>query len=200
MAQINRKSAPKVKAGRVQRQNNWTLTRNYYNSEQRIPVIDRKRPGVNYRHLLRKKDVVSFLGILPDWNEISKGLNAIVLAQGDEECFGFHIPGSIHICAWSRDMWITVTKKFYETSADLLDRLGVPSESDGDDAFICKFTEKTARAHQLLSTFLHELGHHHDRMTTKSKTRSSRGEPYAEEYARKYEARIWNRYHEVFKL
>src|SRR4051794_34332005 len=98
MPHINRKSAPNVKAGRVQRQNNWTLTRTYYNSEQRIPVIDRKRPGAEYRHLLRKKDVVNFVGILPDWNEISKGLNAIVLAAGDEECFGFHILGSIHIC------------------------------------------------------------------------------------------------------
>jgi hypothetical protein len=163
-------------------------------------VIDRKRPGVGYRHLLRKKDVVKFLGILPDWNEISRGLNAIVLTHGDVEEFGYHIPGSIHIRAWPREMWITVTNEYYRKSANLLVRLGVPSESDGSDGFVCKFSEETARAHQLLDTFLHELGHHHDRMTTRSKTRASRGEPYAEAYARKYEAKIWRRYQGVFEL
>ena len=46
---------------------------------------------------------------------------------------------------------------------------------------------------------LHEFGHHHDRMTTKS-MRASRGEPYAEEYARRYEALIWKDYLKVFTL
>jgi hypothetical protein len=62
------------------------------------------------------------------------------------------------------------------------------------------FTESTARAHQLLATLLHELGHHHDRITTKSKIRASRGEGYAESYAKKYANQIWERYIETFGL
>jgi hypothetical protein len=200
MVRFNRKSAPNVKSGRVQKQNNWSLTPTYYNTEQRLPVIVRKRPGPGYRHVLRKKDVTNFIGILPDWGEISKGLNAIVLTYGEEEDFGFHIPGAIHICAWDREMWITVTAAYYGKSAEFLGRLGVPCEPDGSDGFLCKFNEATARAHQLLGTFLHELGHHHDRITTKSKIRASRGEPYAEAYARAYEARIWRAYQQVFEL
>ena len=63
---------------------------------------------------------------------------------------------------------------------------------------MCEFTEAQARAYQLLHILLHELGHHHDRMTTKPKVRASRGEPYAEAYALQYEARIWDRYQEAF--
>lgn len=199
MARFNRKSAPNVKSGRVQKQNNWLPTPNYYNTDQPLPVIDRKRPGAGYRHLLKKKDIVNFIGILPDWSEISRGLNGIVLSPGDETNFGYDVPGAVHICAWDREMWITVTQVFYEKSAGLLERLGVPCESDGSDGFLCKFNEETARAHQLLSTFLHELGHHHDRMSTRSKIRASRGEPYAEAYAKNYEARIWKRYQEFIE-
>jgi hypothetical protein len=200
MARFNRKSAPRVKAGRVQVQNNWKLTPNYYNSEQHFPAINRKRPGAGYRHLLRKKDLVKFIGILPDWNELSRGLNGIVLTHGEEEAFGYHIPGTVHICAWDREIWITVTNAFYEKHRDFLDRLGVSCKSDDDGGYVCEFNENTARAHQLLGTLLHELGHHHDRMTTKSKVKASRGEPYADAYARNYEAQIWTRYQEVFEL
>ena len=70
----------------------------------------------------------------------------------------------------------------------------------GDNEVLCKWTEAQARAYQLLHIFLHELGHHHDRMTTKSKSDASRGELYAEAYALKYEAEIWMRYLETFDL
>jgi hypothetical protein len=65
---------------------------------------------------------------------------------------------------------------------------------------VCKFSEEAARAHQLLATLLHELGHHHDRMTTKSKSQASRGESYAEEYAKRYTDQIWTRYLETFGM
>ena len=60
-----------------------------------------------------------------------------------------------------------------------------------------KWTADQARAHQLLCTFLHELGHHHDRMTTKYKQSADRGEKYAESYARRYTELIWDRYFET---
>ena len=65
---------------------------------------------------------------------------------------------------------------------------------------MCEFTESQARAYQLLHILLHELGHHHDRITTKSQVRASRGEPYAEAYALQHEALIWERYLDTFGI
>ncbi len=86
----SRKSAPEVKGGQVQKKNNWALTPNYYSHAQRELVIDRKRPGAGYRHLLKKRDILDFIAILPDWAELSRGLDAIVLAPGRENYFGYH--------------------------------------------------------------------------------------------------------------
>ena len=63
-----------------------------------------------------------------------------------------------------------------------------------------KWTESIARAWQLVHILLHELGHHHDRMTTRSRCRASRGEVYAERYALDYADRIWDRYINEFGL
>lgn len=197
MKRFNRKTDPKVIGGLVQKKNNWALTPDYYNTRQGVPVIDRKRPGQGYRHLLRQRDVLDFIGLLPDWGELSAGLNAIVLAPGSHYVYGYHTRGVVHVCAWEEDLWIALPRAGYERERETIERLGVPCERRGDDV-LCKFTEETARAHQLLATLLHELGHHHDRMTTRYKSRPSRGEPYAEEYAGKYAERIWVNYQEVF--
>ncbi len=165
-----------------------------------MPIIDRKRPGSDYRHILKQKDVQKFISLIPEWPEISKGLNAIVLSRGELEYFGYHISGAIYICAWEKDYWISVTAAFYESNKDLLCQLCVPCEREDDGGFLCKFDENTARAHQLLNTFLHELGHHHDRMTTKAKVRAGRGERYADTYARNYREQIWARYNAAFKV
>jgi hypothetical protein len=45
MRSFNRRSAPGVKAGRVQKKNNWDWTPKYWSAEQPRPVIDRKRWG-----------------------------------------------------------------------------------------------------------------------------------------------------------
>ncbi len=52
----------------------------------------------------------------------------------------------------------------------------------------------------LLHILLHELGYHHDRMTTKYKQRSSRGERFAERNAINFADRIWESYLEEFGL
>jgi len=199
MNHANRKSTPKVVSGRVQKKNNWQESPNYYNTELPLPEIVRKRPGKGYRHLLRQKDIYDFIKILPDWNELSKGLNAIVLAPGEWDAFGYHVPGVVHICAWDNDLWITMTSQGYEKERAICEILGVPIESENENT-VCKFTESTARGHQLLATLLHELGHHHDRMNTRSKIMASRGELYAESYAKKYADLIWKKYVEVFGL
>ena len=193
----NRKTSPKVLAGKVQKKNNWELTGDYYITELRMPVIDRKRPGKGFRHLLKQKDIHDFIGILPDWNELSVGLNAIVLAPGSWTCFGYHLPSVVHVCAWDENIWTELSKEGYEQEREILERLGVPCE-EIEEGMLCQFTENTARGHQLLATLLHELGHHHDRMTTKSKLRTARGESYAEAYAKAYTDRIWSQYQEVF--
>jgi hypothetical protein len=63
-----------------------------------------------------------------------------------------------------------------------------------------KWTENTARAYQLLYMFLHELGHHHDRMTTRSRRATARGEPYAESYANRDTERVVARLHSHLRL
>ncbi len=200
MRQHNRKSTPQVVGGRVQKKNNPERTANYYTTPPPSLVIDRQRPGKGYRHLLLQRDIEAFIRLLPDWAELSRGLHAIVLAPGDWECFGYHTPGVIHVCAWETDLWLR-----YRTGEANLDknlpifkRLGVPCKSNEDGRTYCEFSQSTVRAFQLLDVLLHELGHHHDRMTTKSKVRASRGEPYAEQYALAYEARIWEQYQETF--
>lgn len=107
--------------------------------------------------------------------------------------------GSSIFCAWDRDLWITLSKEGVEQERFFLERFGVACEPNGDEV-LCKFSEATARAHQLLATLLHELGHHHDRMTTRSKSAASRGEDYAEEYAKRYADQIWTSYLDTFGM
>lgn len=197
MRYFNRKTDPKVIGGLVQKKNNWASTPDYYNTEQRTPVIDRRRPGKGFRHLLRQRDILDFIGILPDWDELSAGLNAVVLAPGRYDVYGYHTRGVVHVCAWDEDLWLRITPEGYEWEREVFEKLGVPCERRRGEV-LCKFTEETARGHQLLATLLHELGHHHDRMTTRSKSAPVRGESYAEDYARKYAERIWVSYQEVF--
>jgi hypothetical protein len=185
-----------VKSGSVQKKNNWTPAATYYNTELRKPVIDRRRPGEGYRHLLLRRDVERFIEIIPDWSEISVGLNAIVLATADDDCMGWHEPGVAHVCAWAEELWWdTAYPNFVRDHRRILDRLGVKIEERPGEYWTVKWTEAQARAFQLLHVLLHELGHHHDRMTTPSRPpRAPRGEPFAETYAHRYEQLIWDDY------
>lgn len=193
-----RKVTPKVVAGRVQKKNSHAVTFNYWDHDPGYPVIDRQRPGEGHRHLLTKADIQKFIDILPDWDELSKGLQAIVLAE-DEGIYGFHSEGVIGICAWDKDLWQEYDEKFFEEHAAVLERLGVETEILPNGDIECRFTENQARAFQLLHILLHELGHHHDRMSTRSK-RASRGEPYAEAYALEHMDNIWAAYVGRFPL
>ncbi len=83
MRGYTRKTTPKVQSGRVHKKNNWAEAGNYYNTPQPFPAIYRKRPGRGFRHVLRQEDIETFVTLLPDWTELSRGLDAIVLAPGD---------------------------------------------------------------------------------------------------------------------
>lgn len=196
---IVRKTTPRVRDGRVAHKQRRRPTPSYWNTTQSVPVIDKERPGAGYRHILRRQDVLTFLELLPEWEVLSQGLDAIVLATGDDGSDGWYDTGIVGICAWERELWREVIPEWYEEHKALLDRLGVPCERRRD-AVLCRFTEPTIRAYQLVHILVHELGHHHDRITTKSQLECSRGEPYAEAYAAKYEEVIWERYGRVFGM
>src|SRR4051795_2626468 len=63
-----------------------------------------------------------------------------------------------------------------------------------------RWTETQARAYQLLHVLPHELGHHHDRMTTRSRGNAARGEPFAEAYAHRVLDPLWPADARAFRL
>jgi hypothetical protein len=194
-----RRSTPAVRSGRVQRKNNHALTPHFGPFALDAPSVVRERPGDGYRHLLTVRDVDRFLELLPDWPELSKGLKGVVLARGSPSLFGSYRPQTrqIRVCAWPRTLAIEVGPTFIDESRVELDRIGVEL-APGAGGVWCEFTESQARAFQLLFTLTHELGHHHDRMTTRRQLRSDRGEAFAQDYARAYADRIWGRYVDSF--
>ena len=204
MLKMNRQSkkvTPKVVDGTVRKKNRHALTPTYWNTKQPIPVIDKEDPGPGYKHFLTKKDVLNFIDIIPNWEELSKSLNGILLSRGDTTAEGLHSAhyGVIAICAWPRNMWVEYTTEAYEEHKNIFERLDVECEKK-KEYYICKFNEKSIRAFQLLHIFLHELGHHHDKMTTKKKRQCGRGELYAEQYALKNESIIWDKYFEKYGI
>lgn len=199
MRGYNRKTTPRVQSGRVHKKNNWAEAGNYYNTPQPFPSIYRKRPGQGFRHVLRQEDIETFVTLLPDWTELSRGLGAIVLAPGDGGTDGYYMSGVIHVQAWARDLWDWWSVQDYDAERTTLQRLGVQTERH-DDQLLLKWTENQVRAYQLLRVFLHELGHHHDALISRPGARPNRGESYAEAYAERYEAVVWDRYLGTFPL
>ena len=200
MRHINRKATPKVVGGQVQKKNNPETSPSYYDTPPPALVIDRQRPGKGYRHVLMQRDIETFLALLPEWRELSRGLNAIVLAPGGGRYDGYYGRGVVHVCAWEEEMWKDYQSgtTFFEAHEPIFRRLGVPMKQGEDGYTVCQFTQETVRAYQLLHILLHELGHHHDRLTTKTQGTPNRGESYAEAYALRHEAVIWGRYQEEF--
>jgi hypothetical protein len=197
---MNRRVTPKVKNGKVQKKHRHDRSPTVWDRDQETISIIRQNPEKGYRHFLTKSDMVKFIGIIPEWDELSKGLNFIVLEKEsygyDGACFAC---GTIIIAPWSRDKWIKTSAKYYHDHEEILGKLSIECKKE-NKLYLCKFEDNQIIAFQLLHVFLHELGHHHDRMTTRAKTSLGRGEKYAETYAQKYETIIWNSYFEEFEL
>jgi hypothetical protein len=196
---VHRKQSPKVRDGRVQKKNNWNRTIYYSQVKGLGFVIDRDRPGKGYRHLLLKDHIERFCGLLPDWDELSEGLDAVILVPGVPGKYGWNQDGLIGINAWPRELHEVVGPKWAAHEAHILERLGVPVVKRGPKVLLA-WTEETARAYQLVDVFLHELGHHHDQMTTGGQRRTSRGESYADSYAKRHCDQIWTSYIDEFGL
>ncbi|MBK5722979.1 hypothetical protein JGH11_19095 [Dysgonomonas sp. Marseille-P4677] len=191
-----RRTATRIKKGTVQKKNRYTKTPNYWNTSQDEIQVDIENPGKRYKHFLKKRDIKLFLEILPNREEIDVKFDAVLLASGSYSTDGWYKNGVIGICAWKKEMTQEYALCYFNAHKSIFDKLGVKYAVKKDYA-ICYFTENQIKAYLLLHIFLHELGHHHDRLNTKS-GRIARGEKYAEDYAFKYAEIIWNRYFEYF--
>jgi hypothetical protein len=201
MRLFRRKTAPAVRDGRTRRKNNWTQSPSWYCVPQPVPAIDRRRPGPGHRHLLLKRDVERFVRLIPDWAEASAGLDVIVLDRARRNCDGWYNGGVIGICAWPIDMIFEPDWGWYRAHRDFLARIEARVEGNTPDDITIRWTPSTARAYQLCHVFLHELGHHRDRMTTRSKKDNApRGEQFAEKYAWEFEPQVWEAYLDEFGL
>ena len=193
---FNRRTATKIKDGRVQRKNRHLPTglRGY--------VLDRESPGRGFRHVVSKRDVQAFAEIIPDWHKLSQRLERIVLdrcsSSHDGEYAFYHREetGAIFLGAWREDLWIELSRSYFDSHRAIFERLGISFDlADGNVS--CRFTEAQARAFMLLHVFMHELGHHHDRMNQKHRD-SSRGEDYAERFATSRFDQLYPAYISVF--
>lgn len=201
MSRFHRKTAPGVRAGRVQRKNNWDRTPGVFAAAPRSRlVVNRLRPGDGYRHVLLKRDIERFVELIPNWDELSVGLDVVVLDCGRRGCDGWYNGGVIGLVAWPRNLRYEVDPDWLRNHRDFLARIGVTVEGDPADPVI-HWTEETARAYQLCHVLLHELGHHADRMHTRLQADNApRGERFAEDYAFDLEAEVLERYFAEFGL
>jgi hypothetical protein len=192
-----RKVAPKVRDGAVQKKNNHrpTATLGY--------VLARESPARGYRHMVTKQDIRLLTSIIPGWDEISDGIESVILTAGSQsydgryELFQREKTGSIQIPAWHGELWTVFAVEYFREHADVFERLGVVSETH-PNGIECRFTAPQLKGFLLLHVFLHELGHHVDRMTSKAQLVSRRGESFAETYANELCSIIWPAYLRVF--
>lgn len=192
-----RKVAPKVKHGAVQKKHR------HVPSAALGFVVDRQSPAKGCRHIVTKRDIHEFTSIIPDWSQIREGLEGVVLTCGDDRVDGLYRfysrdrTGAIEIPAWHGDLWSIFTFEYFKEHRGLLERLAVAFEPK-DGGIECRFTLAQAKAFLLLHVFLHEVGHHVDRMQSKQRHSSPRGEPFAEQYANTLSSLIWSEYLRVF--
>jgi hypothetical protein len=193
---FNRRTATKVKDGRVQRKNRHKPTgQNGY-------VLDRESPGRGFRHVVSKRDIQAFIEIIPDWGRLSKRLERIVLSAAKDGCdaeyFFYHREetGAIFLRAWHEDLWVELRTDYFDAHEGILARLGVSFDRREKDV-LCRFTESQARAFILLHVFLHELGHHYDR-TRQKHFGATKGEDYAEKFAVSLFGQLFPEYVRVF--
>lgn len=195
-ASFNRRTATKVKDGRVQRKNRRTPTgaQGY--------VLDRESPGPSCRHVVTKQDVLAFIEIIPDWDRLSERLERIVLSPGASDWDGLYEfyhreeTGAIFLDAWHEDLWVNLPPDYFADHKHEFTRLGVSYDLT-DKGVFCRFTEAQARAFTLLHVFMHELGHHFDRLNQKHSD-ATRGEAYAERFAKNRFDSLYRDYVRVF--
>ena len=193
---FNQRTATKVKDGRVQRKNRHRPT-----GHDRY-VLDRESPGRGFCHVVSKRDVQAFIDIIPDWHRYSERLERIVLASRSDGCDGAHEfyhreeTGAIFLHAWHEDFWTDLTIPYFDSHQNIFETFGV-SYNRQEACVTCRFTEAQARAFMLLHIFMHELGHHYDRIHQKHWD-SSKGENHAERFATSRFNQLFPLYVQIF--
>jgi len=201
MRHLQRKTNPKVVSGTVQKKNNDHPTHNYYDDREPELVIDRRRPGPGARHLLKVEDIKKFVSIIPGWDELGSGIDAIALLPFSEDQFGsYNLQGVIKIRAWPTNLWVEMSDDLDHRKGWLIQTLGVETEGLSYGGYLAKFTENQAKAFQLLGTFLHELGHHVDRMNCRRKHDCPGGEPFAIQFEQDMQKVVWPKFSTSFPL
>jgi hypothetical protein len=196
-----RRNALRTRDGRVRKKNNWTADRGDYFAWPQTEIrLARKRPGPGYKHVVTIRQLREFIKLLPDWDKVAVGLDAIVLDQGREDAMGWYDTGVVALCAWPAQsgLWWEVDESWLDDNRSTLSLLGVEVDQK-DGRFGLLWTEAQARAFMLLDVLPHELGHHYDSLTTRSGN-VGRGEPFATEYARRTLDAVWPRYREHFDI
>lgn len=192
-----RKSAPGVKGGKVQKKNRQALSPDIYEHDFEELVVIRQRPAKGYFHAVTPTDVRRWVRRIGDWTQIAPTVKAVVLTPGGDWCYGrYNNAGIIKIDAWPRsgEHFVPERKKW------LVEQLGFDApvqDASGRDGTLL-FSRDQARAFLLMGTFLHELGHHLDRVTTRSKKDASNGEPFAIEYELRMQRELWSVFVEEF--
>src|SRR5688500_14798679 len=117
-SQYNRRTAPKVKDGRVQKKNRHTLTGHLG------CIIDRESPGRGFRHVVSKRDIQHFIEIIPNWDVLAERLDRIVLVPADDAdgCHYFchrEETGSIYLHAWEDDLWVRWPNWYFDAHREV---------------------------------------------------------------------------------
>lgn len=121
MRRGSRKTTPRVKDGRVQRKN----YRDVQAPRGGPLAIEVEVPGPGYRHLVTADDLRRFFALIPEWAEVSAGLHAVVLADGDAGADGYYEGGVIELNAWPDPPAETYGARYFTGHRAVFDRLGV---------------------------------------------------------------------------
>src|SRR4051794_41840129 len=96
-----RKSAMRVRDGRVAKKNNWTPDHgDYYARSQSEIRIERTHPGPGYRHVVTVGQLRQFIELLPDWDEVAGGVGGVSVYEGGHEGVGEGKPCGGGVTGW----------------------------------------------------------------------------------------------------
>ena len=188
---FNPRTARKVKDGKVQKKNNHRET------VHRGFIVDRESPQKGYKHVVSKREIFDFVELIPDHENLLHGLERIQLTSGSETSDGTYTrywrtrTGCIELSAWDAELIQEIPTRYFEDHLSIFEKIELKYEKRRDFV-LCWFDERKAKAFILIHVFLHELGHHHDKMNRKHE--GTRGEEYAETFANQLEDIVWPLY------
>ncbi len=185
-----RKSTPGVVDGRVKKKNRTALSPDPYESDLPSLEIRRMRPAKGYYHAVSVTDVRRMIALIPDWDEVAQGIRAVFLTPGGDDAYGrYNNAGIIKLDAWPRSGIDPVLDRKRWLLAQIGIDLGSLKEGD-----LVQMNRDQARCFLLLGTFLHEIGHHLDRMSTRSKRDAANGEAVAVAYEHRRQQELYPAY------